>query len=327
MNYCDFLCPLAIPCYNWCIMFDIVGLLVVMGIGAVLFVLSQIIFVMYSTLYPERMREGLALAKGYPVSPQEIGLQAEEKTFLLTQKIESKGWMLAGDKPDGPVTIVLHGYYHSRLAALSWAQPLAAWSSNVIVFDARSHGDTRGMCDFAKYAVEDIKAVLAQCECDTKPLVLAGLSMGAAAALRGALDPAIRKNLVGICIEGAYDNLRLPMLKIIASRKQPYWIACLAWKLLTFKYPFLVKQNNFDTVAVLSTDGFPIQILHAQNDPICDVSVWKNAIDTSPVVYVDILDADVHLGLPWTSPQDWLQASQAFYMACDAYQQQTKTGI
>ncbi len=143
------------------------------------------------SLLPGRKTLGVALGRGQPGDPSDLGLTGTPVTFDLQGGIESPGWLIqttgspslaagaAGRESEDttpPETnarsefnvLIVHGFSDSRFGALRWAPIMAkqvARGGHVVVFDQRGHGEAGGKW-FRHGAVEsdDVRRVLDQAQ-------------------------------------------------------------------------------------------------------------------------------------------------------------------
>ena len=104
--------------------------------------------------------------------------------------------------------LLLHGRSHNRFAMLPHAEFLLAAGYNVVIMDARDHGDSGGAISTYGYLEKrDATAVVDALEASEKVthLFALGESMGAAVALQSA---AVEPRIEAVVAEGAFRNLR-----------------------------------------------------------------------------------------------------------------------
>ena len=124
--------------------------------------------------------------------------------------ISRDGLSLSGETlGDGPAIVLLHGLTATRRYVVHGSKLLSRRGWRMVAYDARGHGDSGAPDDRAAYEytdlAEDLRAVLDGL--GIEKAVLAGSSMGAAAALRFALDSPDRV-LALVQITPAFDDER-----------------------------------------------------------------------------------------------------------------------
>jgi alpha-beta hydrolase superfamily lysophospholipase len=118
-----------------------------------------------------------------------------------------RGWKVRAAHSDGDWVLLLHGRSQNRLAMIAYANFLLTSGYNVVMMDARAHGESGGAIatygHVERYDSRAILDALTASEHVTHIFAL-GESMGAAVALQSAaIDPRIE----GVVAEGAFCNL------------------------------------------------------------------------------------------------------------------------
>jgi pimeloyl-ACP methyl ester carboxylesterase len=111
-----------------------------------------------------------------------------EAIDLAGADIRLKAWRLRATERTRGVVIYLHGVADNRMSGLGIGRRFAEKGFDVIAYDSRAHGESGGeACTYGFYEKRDLIRVL-----DTiavRPIVLFGVSLGAAVALQtAALD-------------------------------------------------------------------------------------------------------------------------------------------
>lgn len=115
--------------------------------------------------------------------------------FSSTDSIPLKGWFVPADQPKGTV-IFVHGLNRTRVELLRQAIFVHRLGYNGLLFDQRHHGTSGGnvtsMGFYERQDVEGAVAELVRLNATARPIVVWGISMGAAASLMAAKEtPAI----------------------------------------------------------------------------------------------------------------------------------------
>jgi alpha-beta hydrolase superfamily lysophospholipase len=128
---------------------------------------------------------------------------------LATADGEEVGaWYVPGPEA-GPSVVLLHGVDGCRSYSLSRGELLARQGCTVLLLSLRAHGDSTGTRnDFGYSARHDVVAAVEFLERRRpgRPILLAGVSMGAAAAAFAAAD--LGERLQGCLLEQPYQDLR-----------------------------------------------------------------------------------------------------------------------
>jgi hypothetical protein len=104
--------------------------------------------------------------------------------------------------------LLLHGRSHNRFVMLPHAEFLLKAGYNVVMMDARDHGDSGGaMSTYGRLETRDAAAIVDALESseNVKHLFALGESMGAAVSLQSA---AVEPRIEAVVAEGAFRNLR-----------------------------------------------------------------------------------------------------------------------
>jgi uncharacterized protein len=124
-------------------------------------------------------------------TPSELNMSYEEVTFSSTDGIKTIGFFIPGKKAKATV-IVLHGYGTNKSDILSFAEMLHHHGYNVLVFDFRAHGLTKGKCTLGYNETRDLAGAVNYLETrkdiDQNKIGVLGCSMGANVAIIGAAN-------------------------------------------------------------------------------------------------------------------------------------------
>lgn len=128
--------------------------------------------------------------------PSELNMSYEEITFSSTDGIKTNGFFIPASKAKATV-IVLHGYGTNKSDILSFAEMLYHHNYNVLVFDFRGHGQTKGKCTLGFNETKDLAGAVnylgTREDIDHNKIGVLGCSMGANVAIIGAAtDPRIK---------------------------------------------------------------------------------------------------------------------------------------
>jgi fermentation-respiration switch protein FrsA (DUF1100 family) len=139
-------------------------------------------------------------------TPAALGLAFEDVRFRTTDGVELGAWLIPHPRPRGNFIFWhRHGRNRGHVGAL-WTT-FHELGLNVLAFDFRGHGDSDGHTSaFGHREVEDLIAAEAylSTRCPGQPLLLAGVSLGAAVALQTV--PKL-PNVRGVWSEGSFACL------------------------------------------------------------------------------------------------------------------------
>lgn len=232
--------------------------------------------VAWTMVRPSRCTYGVAVGKGMPTSPEELGMIGDEVTFRFRDGVEAPGWIIQGANPAGPTVIISHGWANSRYGALRKALRFESHASRIVVYDLRGHGDsTSRICWLSLKEPGDIVQIMDELERRGDRFVLFGSSMGAGMTVAaGALDgQAGRNRVAGVILDGPYRYSMQPVerhLRLKGLPAQPFsWLG--EWMVRLSMLYF----RPYDRAADAAKLRCPLLVLHGANDPICPVESAK----------------------------------------------------
>jgi uncharacterized protein len=132
----------------------------------------------------------------------------EELRLKTADGADLGGWFAPGSEA-GPSVLLLHGNGHSREQSLPSAEVFARDGCSVLMISFRAHGDSSGdYNDIGWSGRHDVVAAVEWLEKRRpgKPIVIRGLSLGAAAAVFAAKDLGTRVS--GYILECPYQDLK-----------------------------------------------------------------------------------------------------------------------
>ena len=134
---------------------------------------------------------------------------AQEVSFESSHGVHLAGLLMRAKQPKGTV-ILCHGYRHSK-ELMSRYLPLFR-DYNTLLFDFRGAGQSGGFfSSVGYYESDDVKAAIAFVRAvlppnEQRPLILFGVSMGAAAVLKAASEVSV--GIDGIILDSSYSSLK-----------------------------------------------------------------------------------------------------------------------
>src|SRR5512144_1917979 len=110
---------------------SLLGLAVLLLVGLVIALLAMTVYTIYLLTHPPRRTYASALARGRPGDPGELDPGPRGKRPSSSWSVQHGGldlpvWDIEGDRPDGPIMILSHGWGDSRIGGLTRTPPLAA---------------------------------------------------------------------------------------------------------------------------------------------------------------------------------------------------------
>lgn len=245
-------------------------------------------------LFHRRLRAGLAA----PRVPLAHGLAAHgvtgETVRLATRRGRRlAGWWLPGERRG--TVVITHGWGANRELMLPVARPLQAAGWNVLLFDARNHGDSDAdtFSSMPRFA-EDIDAALewlrARPGMRDAPVALLGHSVGAAAVL---LAASRRDDVSAVVSLSAFAHPDGMMRRWLAEKRLPFFP--LGWYVL--RYVEWVIGHRFDAIAPVNTlprVRRPVLLVHGRDDGVIPPSdaEWLHASRGSTPARLHLLPGD-----------------------------------
>ncbi len=127
--------------------------------------------------------------------------------------VKLKGWWFHTNAPRGTV-VYLHGVADNRGSSVGIADHFLRRGFDVLAYDSRAHGEsTGGACTYGFYEKQDLHRVLDRV--DAKPIILMGVSLGAAVALQEAAED---RRVGAIVAVSSYSDLRT-----VARERAPFF--------------------------------------------------------------------------------------------------------
>jgi uncharacterized protein len=176
--------------------------------------------------------------------------------------------------------VIIHGWGANRELMLPVARPLQAAGWNVLLFDARNHGDSdpdtfSSMPRFAEDTEAAVEWLRARPGMRDAPVALLGHSVGAAAAL---LAASRRDDIRAVVSLSAFAHPDGMMRRWLAGRRLPFFP--LGWYVL--RYVERVIGTRFDAIAPVNTlprVRCPVLLVHGQDDRVIPPSdaEWLHA--------------------------------------------------
>lgn len=220
-------------------------------------------------LFHRRLRVSLA-APRVPIaySLDEHGVTGETVTIPTRRDRRLAGWWLPASPGRGSV-VITHGWGANRELMLPLARPLQAAGWNVVLFDARNHGesDAESFSSMPRFA-EDTEAALTWLRhrpgMAEEPVALLGHSVGAAAVM---LAASRRNDIAAVVSLSAFAHPDRMMRRWLAEKGLPFFPV--GWYVL--RYVERVIGHRFDAIAPVTTlprVRCPVLLVHGRNDEV-----------------------------------------------------------
>lgn len=142
----------------------------------------------------DRLTQGMLRPPRRPPgrTPAALGLEFREWSVPGEPALEA--WEMAGRNPDGPLLLLAHGWGANASVVLPLARAVVEEASRIVAWDVRGHGRSDeasvvSLRQFRDDALRVARAVAARWEeggVSARPMIMAGHSMGGAAAILAA---------------------------------------------------------------------------------------------------------------------------------------------
>ena len=201
-----------------------------------------------------------------PNSKRRITAQASDGSILVGDWFPSDQ-----NQPSGRTIILLHGLAEDRRAFEVRVRRLVGAGWDVAAVDARGSGESGGRwVSFGGREADDLRAWLdALTELASAPTRFAawGRSMGAATALRGAVDDA---RIQALILEAPYHDLRSTVAAVLRRMRVPGGLAGLIlWRARMLAGVSLDRPRPIDLAPRVEAAAL---VVHGSLDPIADAS-------------------------------------------------------
>jgi pimeloyl-ACP methyl ester carboxylesterase len=224
-------------------------------------------------------------------TPAEFGMNYQEVSIPTQKRKRLFAWFLP-TQTLAPTIIIIHGWGSNAERMLPLAQPFYRSGINVLLIDARNHGnsDTSGHSSLPRFA-EDIDSAISWLEQHKSgDIFLLGHSVGGGAVLFAASR---RKDISAVISISAFAHPQWMMFRYLAEKKIPnifiHWI---------LRYVEWLIGHRFDEIAPMNTacnSHCPVLLVHGREDktiPLSDALTIKNHCKDNSIELLLIEGAD-----------------------------------
>ncbi len=211
---------------------------------------------------------------------------------------------------DAPLQVQVHGYKGHALRDMCGAHMLAReLGHNILVIDQRAHGNSGGhTIAFGERECEDVRIwieYMADRLGREKPVILSGVSMGAATVLLcSAME--MKAKVVGVIADSPYASARGIIAKVARDMGLPPRLVMPF--LLTGARVFGGLHLHTDVCAAVARARVPILIIHGEDDRFVPCSMSREILQHAPQ-YVQLETfADAGHGLSFMTDFDRYKA-------------------
>jgi pimeloyl-ACP methyl ester carboxylesterase len=184
------------------------------------------------------------------LTPASFGLAYEDVAFQASDGAQLTGWWVPSSQNVGTVVLV-HGLNRSRIEMVRKVPFLNRAGWNAVLFDLRHHGKSGGSTSsFGFFEKQDVLAAKVFARTRSHgPVVLWGVSLGAASALLAAADDS---DVAGLVCDSTYRSLRDTVSHHLRlARSWRWWARILpSWPVADEVVYWIGRRGGFDPDAV-----------------------------------------------------------------------------
>ena len=197
------------------------------------------------------------------LTPDQIGLDYEEVEFEAADGVPLHGWFLPEGAPRRGSILFLHGNAQNistHIASVAW---LPAQGFDVLLFDYRGYGESRGSPSLAGLHLDfeaALQALLARPEIERDRVIVFGQSLGGSLAITALAASPLRHQVRALIVEGAFTSYRALAREKLAD----FW---LTWPL---QAPLaLTIEDRYRPIDVIGElAALPLLIVHGEADRV-----------------------------------------------------------
>lgn len=180
--------------------------------------LLAVVLLTLARLRPPRLTEIRALYVLKRMTPQDLGLPFEPRSFIVHRangkSLHLATWMVHHPEAAGRMVVIVHGYADAKIGSAAWLPMLHRQKVNVLLLDLPGHGESDAAISTAGWRErEDLAQVVDQLRsgspAEAQQIVLFGLSMGASVAGCAAC---LRDSIAGVIMDSPFADFRTATL-------------------------------------------------------------------------------------------------------------------
>ncbi len=209
-----------------------------------------------SCVPPSWGAEALIHPSRHPV--RRVPTREYENVVFTNGDIALKCWLFRSERKRG-TAIYLHGVGDNRQSGIGIADHFVPKGYDVLLYDSRAHGESGGsFCTYGFYEKFDLSKIINSIS--AQPIILFGVSMGAAVALQTtARDPRISAVIAVACFSD---------LRSAAMRRAPFFMTKAkveqAFRLAEAEAQFVIDDVSPAQIASMITT--PVLLVHGAAD-------------------------------------------------------------
>ncbi len=311
---------------------DLTGLLMLLVAGAALLWCIVTVYTALVLTRPPRRGAGYAVARDLPSDPAAWG-EAERWpravrftawTHRTTNGLDLPVWDVQGERADGPVVVLSHGWGESRITTLPRLVALLPLCSRVVLWDMPGHADAPGHCRLGSREPDELVRLvrtLTEPSVGNSPpeptsIVLWGFSLGAGVSLAAAASMITERSRAGdatgithprvaVIAEAPYALPATPAQRVLMLRGLPWRLnlgpALSALGVVWGLGPWWGRASGmFDRREHARRLGdAPVLVLAPEHDEVCPIEDARAIAEAAPFARLVVVPEATHTRV-WT---------------------------
>lgn len=219
------------------------------------------------------------------------GARAFTAWTFESRGLELAAWDVVGERAEGPVVILTHGWGDSRVGGLSRVEAVVRVASRVILWDMAGHGESGGRCTLGVREVEDLVALIEEVRGE-QGVVLHGWSLGAGVSIAAATRS---EHVRGVVAESAYRLALTPARAVIQGWGLP-WRINLALGLwwVGWRAGVGARWRGFDRAEVARGLRVAMLVVHGEDDGVSPVEDGRAIAEAGRGMFVALAGVGHH---------------------------------
>jgi alpha-beta hydrolase superfamily lysophospholipase len=190
-----------------------------------------------------------------------------EEIVIHGEGVDLRGWYYKGSAPRRGTVVYLHGSADNRASGISVAERFVSRGFDALIYDSRAHGESGGTaCTYGYYEKKDLSDAIDSIR--HQPVIVLGVSLGAAVALQAAADD---RRIAAVIAVATFCDLRT-----VATGRAPFFATRKeiqsAFRLAEQRGRF--KVDDVSPVASAARIRVPVLLVHGQADR--DTPPWHS---------------------------------------------------
>ncbi|MBV9886508.1 MAG: alpha/beta fold hydrolase [Acidobacteria bacterium] len=222
-------------------------------------------------LHPFRRALTPDLIRNADVALSQVQARREDFNVKARDGVLLHGWKVRSAQPNGDWILLFHGVGDNRVGVLEHALVVLAAGYDVVMIDARAHGESEGaMATYGWLERRDTQDIVDALEASEHPrhLFALGESMGAGIALQSA---AVEPRIEAVVAEASFANLREASYDYAGLRRSPWLGKTLfapgTWTMIyRAEHIASLPAAEVSPMKAVAARGFPVLLICDGND-------------------------------------------------------------